>query len=789
MHKINIMPQETPQQRVQRLRATLDTQAQPQVQATQVSTQTEETPQERVQRLRTQVQSGVVEQTVTPEPVKKDGLIKGIAKEIATPFARLGANIAGLLQPSKIPEIREKGVEFPLVGRVKPIESTREAIGAGAEIASTVIPALKAPKVLAPLLKGAVGKSIGTGVATGGVSGGLFGAGRELQAEAPTPSSVLGEAVGAGAFGAIGGGVLGGVGGLLGKAFKGAQTIRDPQTSFADELTDFVKSKRSLERQVSIAKQKNVDVIDLLSEPDIFRGIKVVKGTVDPTDALETMRFRTDTLLDAKRRLLPELEQFAPPITKAEIRKEAVKSLRGTPRQNNITTRQIDAELAAIPDNLPLTVADKLRATVRQSARDARGIQKSDNAFAALETAIRNRVFKATEKTPFNADGKIAALNTQIRDSIEAGTFLDKVLRGQKVAGGKLGIMSGRIFGAIAGAKGGPLGALAGGELGGLISRILMNNKLGSRLQMRLIRSMTDDPKILSEVAKILENIRKFTPPPGLPAPALRIPAREVRSSVRAVSAVKDPKTGVFSSTPAGLLRELRQRPKTSSIIAKTTKANITDPKKAITTKTTPAKVISKAQGVDKLGGRGLEANFGEDLGQHMFVVKQPRAVFRGEGKGIGNTTFVQGRYFADSKKFASTFGDVTEAKIPKGAKVFDFDPIKSNINQTDIPQQILVDPEALTNFLMDRGIKWTKNTNVRGVEYVQLKRTPESTLTKVAEKSDSFVDFISKALKTEEDAFRRISPKLPHGVPATSPRGSGGMDKLRKIYDKAKKK
>tara|TARA_R110000868_G_scaffold320544_1_gene581440 strand:+ start:84 stop:269 length:186 start_codon:yes stop_codon:yes gene_type:complete len=60
----------------------------------------------------------------------------------------------------------------------------------------------------------------------------------------------------------------------------------------------------------------------------------------------------------------------------------------------------------------------------------------------------------------------------------------------------------------------------------------------------------------------------------------------------------------------------------------------------------------------------------------------------------------VKGQYFADSKEFASQFGNVTESVIPKGSKVFDLDSVKHG--DGIIPQEIVVDQSALTKYLID---------------------------------------------------------------------------------------
>lgn len=130
----------------------------------------------------------------------------------------------------------------------------------------------------------------------------------------------------------------------------------------------------------------------------------------------------------------------------------------------------------------------------------------------------------------------------------------------------------------------------------------------------------------------------------------------------------------------------------------------------------TPATTVPKYNTI------GLQDKY-TDLAEVMFRAPEDLKLYRGLGKGIGNSTFVNGEYWADSRKFAETFGDVSEGSIPKNAAIFDFDLIKNNASQTLIPKKLLVDPKALTDYLIKRGVEYTKNTNSRGVEYVKLNK------------------------------------------------------------------
>lgn len=119
-------------------------------------------------------------------------------------------------------------------------------------------------------------------------------------------------------------------------------------------------------------------------------------------------------------------------------------------------------------------------------------------------------------------------------------------------------------------------------------------------------------------------------------------------------------------------------------------------------------------------------------LKEHSEKTTKPIKVYRGEGKGTGNYTLVTGKYYADSKKFASDFGKVEEFTIPSGSRIIDLDFIKDP-KQKLISHESIVDPEALTAFL-ERKFDYAKNTNARGVEYVKLSSVkPEELASRMA--------------------------------------------------------
>jgi len=168
---------------------------------------------------------------------------------------------------------------------------------------------------------------------------------------------------------------------------------------------------------------------------------------------------------------------------------------------------------------------------------------------------------------------------------------------------------------------------------------------------------------------------------------------------------------------------------------------------------------------------------------------KEPIKVYRGEGKGIGNSTLVDWQYFADSKKFAETFGKVTEWEIPAGSKIFDLDAIKSNPNQKLVSKELLVDTESLTQFLIDKWYDATKNTNTRGVEYVLLNKA-EWWFIKDAMKYDTLSDFKASVVKNWDkyrDVMNWIKKRLNRD-PNISPTAPWYIEPIWHTFKKAER-
>lgn len=176
-------------------------------------------------------------------------------------------------------------------------------------------------------------------------------------------------------------------------------------------------------------------------------------------------------------------------------------------------------------------------------------------------------------------------------------------------------------------------------------------------------------------------------------------------------------------------------------------------------------------------------------LDKNSIITKEPLTVYRGEGKGIGNTTLVNGKYFAGDEKFASTFGNVTKSEIPVGTKIFDLDNVK--FGNGIISDEALVDNTKLTDFLLDNGYKYSKNTNARGVEYVELKRTMSSLNNKVPvetfNKYDSKYKDLVDEYKTFDPFFKQVEKRNDDIFKTTGEYTASNYKMLKEYFNQVK--
>lgn len=285
------------------------------------------------------------------------------------------------------------------------------------------------------------------------------------------------------------------------------------QDSISTEVDDLLKKTRSIQNNVRVGLKKNIDYKSYLSEPQVFKGLKVESGKINPDESIATIDNRIDNVMDAKTKMLPFADKYAPEQTREQLRKTAYDNIQGkyTPRMEEAMKTAIDKEVDALPDKMNVSTLDHFRAKFRNSSRNAQGLPL-DNEYTALENASRDMVFKATDNLPVDTNGEFAKANTYVKDLIGTKEFLDKTIRNQIVKGGRMTNIVGRLVGATAGTQFGFLGSLVGQEVGGHIADIIVNKQLGSKMKYSMIENLTDNPQVLQQVQHILSTMEEYTP-------------------------------------------------------------------------------------------------------------------------------------------------------------------------------------------------------------------------------------------------------------------------------------
>lgn len=307
--------------------------------------------------------------------------------------------------------------------------------------------------------------------------------------------------------------------------------------NISEDVDSLLKATRSISKQTQLAGKKGTNISEILKDPQVFKGIKVEKAKIVPDEAISVVDSRIDRLMDVKKQMLPVIDDMVVPVPKSDILKSAVRSVTTTGIQTAEDKALISAikkQVAALPETLKPSEIDTLRAKFRKLSRDAKGLMKSGSEYTALENATRDVLFRITDDLPVPNASEYKAMNDYIKQMITTRDFLDKTLRSQTVKGGRLGGYVLKTIGAIGGLGHGILGVIAGSEIGGIVADIITNNQLGSGLKMRLIRGLTNDPKIISQSEQLLRDIGQVNvlKRPALPMPAIRVPGRPDTSGI-----------------------------------------------------------------------------------------------------------------------------------------------------------------------------------------------------------------------------------------------------------------
>ena len=694
------------------------------------------------------------------EESDQDGIVKSIFKSIVKPVATLVARPVQLGKAFAGATEEEQAVNLPFgLGKVETVKTGKDVIkdvGRGLETVSlgvggalpkvakagnfgktlkTVSTAIAKPSIAPTITRGLtaqpVKEAVKQGFKVGAKSGALYGAGEATERTGDFSETAQG------AFkGAVAGGVIGGA---LPVAFSVprkvvnrmmAPKLARVQKDINREATELLSKTRGIINKSQVMVEgRNIPVDKYMKDPIIFRGLKVDNSRIVPDDAIQSVKSRTDALMDAKSKLLPELDRITTKVPKTAIRERAIANLKGTPADIADDVTRIDKQLAALPEELSVSQVDNFRAQVRQSARAAKGVSKI-NEYSALEKASRDTVFDVTDNLPFDTNKEYQAINDEIKNLIGMEEFLDKTIRGQIVKGGRLTNVVGRIVGAVAGSKGGVLGSIAGSELGGAVADIITNNQLGSSMKMKLIQNLTDDPLIIKEAEKLLLKTKNYNLP-RLTGPTTReriegkVIERGFGSTKKPLELPAKSASTIELEESARIQNQAFQRsqgkditPKERSVIQQTTKSTPespisksvpkikTDDNQSLFGKTTPkvASVITAASSIPITYGY-LEKKFGttryeraEESTPPLDVSTITKAIAHNETRGVEKPYEL--RKPSGSKSLGDDMGkyQITEGELKTYAKRF--------LGKTVSASEFMKSPELQDRYIKNK-IEW----------------------------------------------------------------------------------
>lgn len=497
------------------------------------------------------------------------------------------------------------------------------------------------------------------------------------------------------------------------------------------DVNNLLNSTKGISNKVKNYSSLGTDIKKELTDPSIFKGIKVDNKKINPDEALSVVNDRLDRLTEAKSKILPELDNKVPGISKQTIRENAINDIRGkyTLADEQDIINGIDKQLAAYPDTMKISEVDALRAKFRTSARNAKGLQKSSSEYSALENGTRKTVFDVTDNLPFDTSGEYKQLNSNIKNLINTADFLDNTLRNQVVKGGRLGEYVARGLGAVAGSQFGVFQTILGAETGGFISNVLTNNQLGSSLKMKIIKEITDDPIVIQKAEELLKNVKNINVP-RLPAP--RDSFRTVKGSGNTINLPEKTQT-------TQLQEDIYFKP---SISRQNTANNITN---------NSGSVIPTVSNTTK-----------KKSSDEMVTLyhASPKIPTNGEWR--------KGTYFAENPNSASSYaqshhtGDIKIQKVQIPKNLLFKEPTTGNyLLKSEIPIGGTKIGKPLTNLDLARkeNPELAKSLNNQRVKIVD-------DLASEAKKYKSAEEFVS-ALKGSKTQYGEYSPSVRANIPA----------------------
>ena len=296
---------------------------------------------------------------------------------------------------------------------------------------------------------------------------------------------------------------------------EGAEKLKtDVKTkeSIKSAIDKFVESKRTYVKAENSKQFKNTKLRETLSDPDVFSGLTIKDGKLNPDNAIKTLNDRVERAIKGKTEGVKIADETLPAISKNKLIDEIAESLPDdiAPEELRKLKIQIEKQLDGVPDSMTTGQLDTLRKQFRKSGVNAKGIQKEKGHFEVLENATRSLLFKKLDELP-GTKGEFAGVSSLIKNNLNVIDFLNNTARGHIVTSGKMTKMLSQMGGIlIGGGVGGPFGGLAGAVGAGKVADIMANKALGNSLKKEVLKKLSNGtPEAIKKVEELLEKIPK----------------------------------------------------------------------------------------------------------------------------------------------------------------------------------------------------------------------------------------------------------------------------------------
>lgn len=236
-----------------------------------------------------------------------------------------------------------------------------------------------------------------------------------------------------------------------------------------------LESANSVVRKVvNDAKQKGVDVKDLVSKTDLLKDSVDVDGTIRTTGDGGAIEQLTEFIKPKEKVISQVLEREGGTINLKDLKSQMEDAV----NSSNIMGANKTSALKSIADEIEgLALDADAQGNISLSRiQDAKinkysTINYSNPSAAVVDKLIAKALKEVIEKNTKSAD--VAALNKELGSHYAVLKFLEK-LDGKKVKNGRLGKFFMQTAGAIAGSSFGPLGSMAGFEVAGRVQGKMM---------------------------------------------------------------------------------------------------------------------------------------------------------------------------------------------------------------------------------------------------------------------------------------------------------------------------